>query len=180
MQTFSKLEDKVAINRANAIRETFIIYALLPYVCFPFLCWVKFCSGCLDSFFSFGGQNKWLLVALDRWSSCTVTILWEFAWMDSALIVLDKWPSYRGGRLYRYNWALIWYLSHTQTHTYSYTHRHTTHSGAHRLAHPYKYIHPYKHYRLVCAHSNYLYYTECLFCSNITFRSKWIAMNSLM
>ena len=28
---------------------------------------------------------------LDRWSSCTVTIGQEFAWADSALVVLQRW-----------------------------------------------------------------------------------------
>ena len=58
----------------------------------------------LDRFFvifSFGRQKKWSLVALDRWSSYTITIIWEFAWADSALVVLDEWSSYRGGRLGR-------------------------------------------------------------------------------
>ena len=39
-------------------------------------------------FFDFMRQKKWLLVALDRWLSYTVTIVWEFAWADSALVVL--------------------------------------------------------------------------------------------
>ena len=39
----------------------------------------------------------WPLVALDRWSFYTVTNGWELAWVDSALVVLDKWSSYRGG-----------------------------------------------------------------------------------
>ena len=55
----------------------------------------------LDRFFSFWGQKKWLLVALDRWSSYTVTIVWELAWVDSAS--LDEWSSYRGGRLSRFD-----------------------------------------------------------------------------
>ena len=39
------------------IRES-PIYALLP-VCFPFLCWVKFCSDCFrQGFFSLGRQKK--------------------------------------------------------------------------------------------------------------------------
>ena len=98
------MEDKVAINRANAVRETFIIYALLPYVCFPFLCWVRFGSGCFIQFFFFIWWTKQVVAGRVRQvMSCTVTILREFALMDSALIVLDKWPSYRGGRLYRYN-----------------------------------------------------------------------------
>ena len=32
---------------------------------------------------------------LGRWSSNTVMIVWEFAWADSALVILDKWLSYR-------------------------------------------------------------------------------------
>ena len=79
-------------------------YFMLPYFCFPFLHWVKFCKGCFrQGFFSFGKQKKWLLVALDRWSSYTVTIVWEFAWADSALVVVDEWSSYRGGCLSRFN-----------------------------------------------------------------------------
>ena len=54
-------------------------------------------------FFSFGKQEKWLLVPLDRWSSYTVTILWEFAWVDSALVTFDEWLSYRGARLNRFD-----------------------------------------------------------------------------
>ena len=45
------------------MRETFIFFALLPYVCFPFLCRVKFCSGCFRQvFFHLGGKNsgRWL------------------------------------------------------------------------------------------------------------------------
>ena len=48
-------------------------------------------------------SKKWLLVALDRWSSYTVTIVWEFAWADSPLVVLDEWSSYRSGRLNRFD-----------------------------------------------------------------------------
>ena len=51
----------------------------------------KVFSGCFrQTFFSFGRQKKWSLAALDRWFSCTVTIVREFAWMDSALVVLDS------------------------------------------------------------------------------------------
>ena len=57
----------------------------------------------LDWFFSFERQKKWLLVALDKWSSYTVTTVWEFAWVDSALVDLDKWSSYRGGCLNRFD-----------------------------------------------------------------------------
>ena len=60
-----------SINRVNIIKET-----LLPYVCFPFLWWVKFCCDGFSFFlffFSFGKQKKWLLVMLDRWLSYTVT-----------------------------------------------------------------------------------------------------------
>ena len=54
-------------------------------------------------FFSFGGQEKWSLVALDRWLSCTVTIVCELAWADSALVLLDDWSSYRGGYISRFD-----------------------------------------------------------------------------
>ena len=71
---------------------------------------VKFCGGCLRQvFFSFGRQEKWSLVALDRCSSDTVTIGWKFAWTDSALVVLDEWPSYRGGRLNTFDCIYLQY-----------------------------------------------------------------------
>ena len=76
--------------------------------CFPFLCCIKFCCGCLKSFFSFTGQKKWSLVALDRWSSNTVTIVSKLAWVDSELVVLEKWFSYRGGRLSRFDCRFIY------------------------------------------------------------------------
>ena len=71
--------------------------------CFPFLRWIKLCMVVLDTFFfSFGRQKKkWLLVTLDR--SYTVTIVWELAWADSALVVLDEWSSYRGGCVNRFD-----------------------------------------------------------------------------
>ena len=56
--------------------------------------------GVLDRFFFIWGR-KWLLVELDRWSSYTITIMWELAWTDSALVFLDKWLSYRGGYITR-------------------------------------------------------------------------------
>ena len=69
---------------------------------FPYFRWIKFWSGCFRQvFFSSGGQKEWSLVALDRWSSYTVTTVWKFAWAYSALIDLDEWSSYRGGRLNR-------------------------------------------------------------------------------
>ena len=33
----------------------------------------------------------------------TLTIVWKFAWVDLALVVLDKWLSYRGGHLNRFD-----------------------------------------------------------------------------
>ena len=68
---------------------------LLFKYCFPFLCWIKFCSGWFrKGFFTFGRQRKWLLVALERWSFYSVAIVWELAWADSALVILDKWSSF--------------------------------------------------------------------------------------
>ena len=40
---------------------------------------------------------------LDRWSSYTVMIVWEFAGVDSAMVVLDKWSSC--GCLSRFDWT---------------------------------------------------------------------------
>ena len=36
-------------------------------------------------------------------------IVWKFAWVDIALVVLDEWSPYRGGRLNRFdcNWKEI-------------------------------------------------------------------------
>ena len=63
----------------------------------------KFFSGCFrQAFFRVGDKKKWSLVGLDRWSSYTITIVKEFVWADSALVILDEWSSYRGGRLNRF------------------------------------------------------------------------------
>ena len=48
-------------------------------------------------------KKKWSLVALDRWLSYKVMIVWELGWVDSALVILDKWSSYRGGPLNRFD-----------------------------------------------------------------------------
>ena len=57
----------------------------------------------LDRLFSFGRQKTWLLVALNRWLSYTVTIVWEFAGVDSALVILAEWLSHRGGLLNKFD-----------------------------------------------------------------------------
>ena len=44
---------------------------------------------------------------LNRWSSHTVTIVQEFAGADSALVILDKRSSYRGGRLNRFDYNAL-------------------------------------------------------------------------
>ena len=36
----------------------FIFYALLPYVCIPFLHWIKFCSNCFRQIFLYLGDKK--------------------------------------------------------------------------------------------------------------------------
>ena len=72
---------------------------MLPYVCFLFLHWVKFCC-VLDKFFYLGDKKPWLLVALGRWSSNTV---WEFTRANSALVILDGWLLYRSGCLNRFD-----------------------------------------------------------------------------
>ena len=56
----------------------------------------------LDGFFFICESKKWSMFALDRWSSYKVTIVRQFAWADSTLVVLDEWLSYRGGHLNRF------------------------------------------------------------------------------
>ena len=77
------------------------------------LCYIMFVS----HFFT--GEN-FVVVVLDRlffiWETkrvvaghigqvvvLTVTTVWEFAWADLTLVVLDKWSSYRGGRFNRFD-----------------------------------------------------------------------------
>ena len=55
------------------------------------------------TFFSFGRQKKWSLVALDRWPSYTVTMVRGFVRVDSAFVVLDKGSFYGGGHLNRFD-----------------------------------------------------------------------------
>ena len=59
----------------------------------------------LDRFFFIWETKKWLLVVLDRWLSYTVTTAWKFPWADSALVILDDWLPYRGGRLNRFDYT---------------------------------------------------------------------------
>ena len=44
----------------------------------------------------------WSLFVLGRWSSYTAMVVLESAWLDSALVVLDKWSSYGDGRWCRF------------------------------------------------------------------------------
>ena len=60
----------------------------------------------LDMTDSLRDKKKESLVMLDRWSSYTGRIVWEFAWVDSALIILDKWSFYRDGHLNRFGCSL--------------------------------------------------------------------------
>ena len=43
--------------------QFYVIFKMLPYVCFPFLHWVKFCSGCFRQVFFHLGDKK-----SGRWS----------------------------------------------------------------------------------------------------------------
>ena len=78
----------------------FNFLCIFPYVCFAFLCQIKFFNcGSRQAFFFNWEPKKWSLVAFNRWSSHTLTTVREFAQVDSALVVLDEWQSYGGGRL---------------------------------------------------------------------------------
>ena len=87
------------VNRVNIIRETFIFYAFFTISSLD-----NVLRGCFRQvFFHLGDKKKWSLVVLDRWSSYAVTIIWELAWADSALVALGKWLSYRDGRINRFD-----------------------------------------------------------------------------
>ena len=71
--------------------------------CFSLLLWVKVFSDCSRQvLFSFGGQKKCLLVALDRRLPYTRTTVWELAKAELKLVVLEEWSSYKGDRLNRF------------------------------------------------------------------------------
>ena len=55
-------------------------------------------------------------MALDRWSSYAVTIVWELGWADSALGILDERSSYRGGCLNRFNCSYFSYCYYAILH----------------------------------------------------------------
>ena len=101
-----KLHYKVATEWIWLKRHLFFMH------CFPFLRWIKLCSACFRQvFFHLEDKRKWSLVRLDRWLCYRVTIVWELAWVDSVLVALDKWSSYRGGHISRFDCTLNSYLS---------------------------------------------------------------------
>ena len=67
----------------------------------------RFCSGCFRQGFFHLGYKKWQLVALDRWSSYTVTNVMNLTWVDSAFVVLNKRLSYRGGHLNMFDYNIL-------------------------------------------------------------------------
>ena len=84
------LHYKVAIEQIYQ-RDIYFL-CIVPYVCFAFLCWIEFFSGCFRGlFFVWETKKKWSLVALDWWLSYSVTIVREFAWADTELVVLQWW-----------------------------------------------------------------------------------------
>ena len=67
--------------------------------CFSVLWWVKVCKGCFEtgSFFHLGNKKTggWSCLPVDR---LILTNVWKLTWVDSTLVVLDEWLSYKGGR----------------------------------------------------------------------------------
>ena len=84
---------------------------IAPNLCFAFLRWIRFLVVVLDRLFFIWETKKWQPIMLDRWSCYTVTIVQGFAWVDSVLVILDKWSSYRGACLssdfQMYNFSLL-------------------------------------------------------------------------
>ena len=75
---------KIKRNLNYYLRDLFLMHS------FPFFRWIKFYSGSYRQIFFIWGTKKWLLVALGRWLSYTVMIVWELAWVESALVVLGE------------------------------------------------------------------------------------------
>ena len=67
----------------------FIFYALLPCVCFPFLCWIKFCSGCIRLIF-FILETKKVVTVRNR----QVVVLYSNYFMGMGLLSIGEWLSY--------------------------------------------------------------------------------------
>ena len=67
----------------------FIFYALLPCVCFPFLCWIKFCSGCIRLIF-FILETKKVVTVRNR----QVVVLYSNYFMGMGLLSIGEWSSY--------------------------------------------------------------------------------------
>ena len=57
----------------------------------------------LDKFFFNLGDKKVVAGRVKRWLSYTVTIVRELVGTDSTLVVLDKWSSYRGSHISRFD-----------------------------------------------------------------------------
>ena len=47
--------------------------------------------------------KRFVVVVLDRWSSCTGTTAWDLAQTGLKLAILDDWSPYRAGRLSRFD-----------------------------------------------------------------------------
>ena len=93
-------------SKYNQRKIHFFMHCSLTYVS-HFFAGYSFIVAVFDRFFLFGRQKKWSLVGLDRWWSYTVMIAWEFACADSALVVLEEWWFYRGGRLNRFDCLIV-------------------------------------------------------------------------
>ena len=102
LQTLNKLPI-IKQHYSNIIRRLFFMHCSLCLFSISSL--GKVLQSLFQTVFSFhlGDKKKWLLVVSDRWQSYTVTVIWEFAWVDSALVVLDEWLSYGGGRWNRFD-----------------------------------------------------------------------------
>ena len=54
LSSFCRHQTNLALKSSNGVnisRERCFLLCIVPYVCFPFLCWIKFFSGCFRLFF---------------------------------------------------------------------------------------------------------------------------------
>ena len=86
------------------IRETFIFYALLLYVCFLFLHWVKFVVVVLNRFFfSIVRQKKVVAGRVKQVVVLHSNDCMEICMGGFSIGRLDEWSSYRGACLNRFH-----------------------------------------------------------------------------
>ena len=62
----------------------------------------------LDRFFFIWGTKKMVSGRVRQVAVFIVTIVWELACAHAALVIFDKWTSYRGGPIIRFDCSIFY------------------------------------------------------------------------